>query len=498
MNRCGSFFKPLMWSMALLLAAFAAGCGGGGGGSGGSGGGGGAGSAGTLTLTTDSPTITEPATGTKAMTFTLTLNLAPTVAVTLDYATLTTGTATSGVDFVAVTAGTVNFAVGQTVATASITVNSDATAEGDETVLVKFSGTSLVADVTGTGTILANDTTGVTAALTTGVDTTASLGLAGNDDTVTGTIVQATPANGTLQGTDIFNGGAGTDRLELTPTVAEALTLDDGLFAGVTGFDKVVINTTTTGAQTITGARPNLYGTVFGAAGVDLETTSSTGAMTINTSSFTGATILAATSTTGAQTITTGTGVTTVKSIATTGTRTITSSDAVVARVTLTSGDSTGGNTITTGTGNDTITITASGTANSTLGNTITAGTRADTITLATDASIDVVVIANADSGITVATADSITNFTAANDNLKMGLAATGANYVEAGVAVADFAAALTAANIALNGTVLYSFEFDATNGYLFKDTDGDGTADLVVVLVGITNAGIAFADIIA
>ena len=32
MNRFGSFFKPLMWFMALLLAAFVAGCGGGGGG----------------------------------------------------------------------------------------------------------------------------------------------------------------------------------------------------------------------------------------------------------------------------------------------------------------------------------------------------------------------------------------------------------------------------------------------------------------------------------
>jgi hypothetical protein len=34
MNRFGSFFKPLMWLMALLLAAFVAGCGGGGDGSG--------------------------------------------------------------------------------------------------------------------------------------------------------------------------------------------------------------------------------------------------------------------------------------------------------------------------------------------------------------------------------------------------------------------------------------------------------------------------------
>lgn len=37
MNRLGSSFQPLMWFMALLLAAFAAGCGGGGGGEAGAG-----------------------------------------------------------------------------------------------------------------------------------------------------------------------------------------------------------------------------------------------------------------------------------------------------------------------------------------------------------------------------------------------------------------------------------------------------------------------------
>lgn len=490
MNRFGNSFKPLTWLMALLLAAFVAGCGSGSSGNNPPGGGGGGGGGGTLTLTANAPSITEPAAGTKALTFVLTLDSAPTAAVTVSYDTLLTGTATSGVDFVAVTAGTVTFIAGQTVATASITVNSDAAAEANETVLVKFSGTSLVADVTGTGTILKNDTAGVTVVLTAGADAPV---LTANDDTIN------TDAAGQLSAADTIAAGDGTDKLSITFTVDTAMTLDDAIFANVSGIDKIVILTTGTGAQTITTGA--MFNAAFGAAGVDLDTTSSTGPMGINTSSFAGATTLAATSTTGAQTITTGTGVTTVTSIATTGARTITSTAAVVATVVVTSGD-TVGNVITTGAGNDSITMVASGVAAATVGNTITGGLGADTITLAADASVDVIVIADGDSGITVATADSITGFTAANDSLKMGLAGTGANYVEAGVAVADFAAALTAANIALNGTVRYSLQFVtaglSVTGYLFKDTDGDGTADQVVVLVGIDNTGIDFADIVA
>jgi hypothetical protein len=78
-------------------------------------------------------------------------------------------------------------------------------------------------------------------------------------------------------------------------------------------------------------------------------------------------------------------------------------------------------------------------------------------------------------------------------------------NYVEAGAAVASFSAALTAANAALatlNGTSaaaeLYSFQFDAANGYLFDDTDGDGAADQVIVLAGIDNNEFAHSSIIA
>jgi len=121
----------------------------------------------------------------------------------------------------------------------------------------------------------------------------------------------------------------------------------------------------------------------------------------------------------------------------------------------------------------------------------------------------DTFVIGNTDSGITLATADVIIDFTTASDTLKLGLAgdatADTGNYVEAGAAVADFAAALVAANAALatlSGTSgageLYAFQFDGTNGYLFDDVDGDGVADQVIVLTGITDTGIAAGDIVA
>jgi hypothetical protein len=100
-------------------------------------------------------------------------------------------------------------------------------------------------------------------------------------------------------------------------------------------------------------------------------------------------------------------------------------------------------------------------------------------------------------------------DFTAADDQIRLGLAgdatAGTGNYVESVGAVGDFAAALIAANTALltlNGTSaateLYAFEFDATNGYLFEDTDSDGDADQVLVLVGIDNTEISAGDLIA
>lgn len=473
------------------------------------------------TLTSSAPIITEPAAaGTKAMTFTLTLGSAPTEAITVDYATLLTGTAASGTDFVADT-GSVTFIAGQTVATVTVVVNGDAAAETDETVKVLFSGTGLVAPVTGTGTILANDTVGLTVVLTAGPDTPV---LGANDDTIN------TNAPTQLTSADTVAADTGYDILSITPTTDTALILDDAIFTNVSGVDKIVILTTGTGAQTITtGAE---FNGAFGLAGADLQTTSTTGAMTINMSAVTGPatlTVITTESTGGGagNSITMGAGVTTVLATSTTGPLTINSAASVVATVTattstgfvnvttgtgadtvtITTGDAAGGNVVITGAGNDTINVAA--TTATTNGNTITGGLGADTITLTGNTSSDKIVIGNTDSGITVATADSITGFATGIDFLKMGTVAdatpASGNYVEAAGAVADFAAARIAANIALAtlaGTSaaveLYAFQWDGTNGYLFNDIDGNGTADQVIVLVGIIGTTIAAADVIA
>jgi Hemolysin-type calcium-binding repeat (2 copies). len=141
-------------------------------------------------------------------------------------------------------------------------------------------------------------------------------------------------------------------------------------------------------------------------------------------------------------------------------------------------------------------------------------GTGADTMTGGNGN--DIFTIADSDSGTAANTADIILDFTSGADKLKLGsngdATANTGNYVEAGSAVANFLSALTAANTALNtlntGTGsspayntkahLFSFQYDSTYGYLFKDTDSDGDADMVVLLSGIDNSEIAHGDIIA
>jgi len=126
----------------------------------------------------------------------------------------------------------------------------------------------------------------------------------------------------------------------------------------------------------------------------------------------------------------------------------------------------------------------------------------------------DELIFADGDSGITLATADYVNGFVAADDSLDLGLTGSATtstgNYVEASSAVTgatvalSFAAALTAANTALatlagtsSEAELYAFQYDSTNGYLFEDTDADGDADYVIVLVGINNTEISASDLV-
>ena len=69
------------------------------------------------------------------------------------------GTATSGDDYTAITAGTLTFAAGVTRDTLAVTVLADALDEDDETVIVELSNASnaAISTATGTGTITDDD-----------------------------------------------------------------------------------------------------------------------------------------------------------------------------------------------------------------------------------------------------------------------------------------------------------------------------------------------------
>lgn len=115
----------------------------------------------------------------------------------------------------------------------------------------------------------------------------------------------------------------------------------------------------------------------------------------------------------------------------------------------------------------------------------------------------DLFIVGAGDSGLTLDTADVIKGFVSGSDRLGLGVAATAANYQEAGIASANFSAALAAANAAFasdaGGAKAYVFQFDGTNGYLFIDRGANGaTAEEVIVLAGINSNGFALTDIVA
>ena len=112
------------------------------------------------TLTLDAPSVTEGtgATG-GTLTFTVTLSPASAQQVTVNYADAGTGTATSGTDYTALTAGTLTFAAGTTTQTFDVSVTGDAADEADETVAVTLSGptNATLGLAAGTGTITDDD-----------------------------------------------------------------------------------------------------------------------------------------------------------------------------------------------------------------------------------------------------------------------------------------------------------------------------------------------------
>ena len=169
----------------------------------------------TPTLSINDVSTTEGNSGTKNLTFTVSLSSAATGAVTVAYATAD-GTAAAGSDYL-VGGGTLNFPAGTTTQTFNVVINGDTAVEPDETLFVNLSSAAgaTIADAQGLGTIT-NDDAAATPTLTINDVSTAE----GNSGTknltftvtlspaATGTVaVTATTANGTATSGSDYTGG---------------------------------------------------------------------------------------------------------------------------------------------------------------------------------------------------------------------------------------------------------------------------------------------------
>ncbi len=181
-------------------------------------------------LSIDAPSVTEGDSGTVHLVFTPTLSPVSGETVTVKFADAGTGTATSGTDYTALTAGTLTFPPGHNQAGFTVLVKGDTVHESDETVVITFSEPNNAAfaggdtTITGTGTI-ENDDDPV---LSISAETSIAEGDSGT--TALTWFVVLTPASSdtvTVKYADAGTGTAtsGTDYVAVT---AETLTFDPG------------------------------------------------------------------------------------------------------------------------------------------------------------------------------------------------------------------------------------------------------------------------------
>ena len=107
----------------------------------------------------DSPSVMEGDSGSRSLTFTVSLSPASHQPATVNYADAGSGTATSGSDYETLAGGTLRFAAGETRKTIRVSVTGDAEFEPDETVVIALSNATSdasIATASGTG-IIAND-----------------------------------------------------------------------------------------------------------------------------------------------------------------------------------------------------------------------------------------------------------------------------------------------------------------------------------------------------
>jgi Ca2+-binding RTX toxin-like protein len=263
-------------------------------------------------------------------------------------------------------------------------------------------------------------------------------------------------------GLTVSDGLAATNSITLTsPTLTGVETLN------ITAVDNVVVSTLANASSlsTVTLSGAGTFNVTTGAiasANFSLNASATTGANTFDASAFA----------TNGVSITGGAGVDTISGSAQADSLTGNAGDDVI-------DGAAGADTISGGAGADTI----------------TGGAGVDTLTGGDG--IDTFVFATADIDTTAgAVTDTITDF--GTTDLIDGVfgAGSASNYSEAAAAVADLATLLTAADTALNGTVLYYVGQVGSDSYLVTDQDGNGYTD-VIKLTGVALSGIEYADLV-
>ncbi len=133
----------------------------------------------------------------------------------------------------------------------------------------------------------------------------------------------------------------------------------------------------------------------------------------------------------------------------------------------------------------------------------ISGGAGAVSDTLTGGAGADTFVLTTGLTGITATGAEVITDFVTKSDILKVGIAGSATTYTEATTAVADFTAALAAANAAFTlaaGGVQINAQQVGSDVWVFVDSNDSGAinaGDVIVKLVGVDLTGIEAGDFI-
>ena len=216
------------------------------------------------TMTIDSPSVAEGDSGSSNLTFTVSLNAALPQAVMVDYADAETGTATSGTDYTAVTAGTLTFAANATSETITVSVTGDAVDEPNETVMVNLSNPTNAmfsggaSSLAGTGTIT-DDDAAPNAALSLNP---AAVSENGGASTVSATLTHPSSAATTVTVTAVS--GAYTVGSDATIVIAAGLTANATDTVTITAVDNTTDEPNRTATVTGTLANSRGAGTVTG------------------------------------------------------------------------------------------------------------------------------------------------------------------------------------------------------------------------------------------